>query len=142
MIQFAGVLRSVDIARNESSLWVGEEGAACGLQLLRRQDRLGKVLASLGRPEGSADPDVRSPMPGTVVAVSAQNGDSVAAGQVLLAVEAMKMEHQLVASMSGTVNIAVKPGDLVKANEIVASTHPAAPSSEGAATNEGGPSNA
>ncbi|MDI2020124.1 biotin carboxylase N-terminal domain-containing protein [Paenarthrobacter nicotinovorans] len=142
MIQFAGVLRSVDIARNESSLWVGEEGAACGLQLLRRQDRLDKVLASLGRSEGSADPDIRSPMPGTVVAVSAQNGDSVAAGQLLLAVEAMKMEHQLVASMSGTVNIAVKPGDLVKANEIVASIHPAAPSSEGAATIEGGPSNA
>ncbi|BAS13139.1 carboxylase [Arthrobacter sp. Hiyo8] len=38
------------------------------------------------------------------------NGDHVEAGDVLLAVEAMKMEHQLVAAVSGTVHLSSKTG--------------------------------
>ena len=63
------------------------------------------MLAAIEREEGAADPEVRSPMPGTVVSVPVGDGDAVAAGQVLLSVEAMKMEHQLVAEVSGTVHI-------------------------------------
>jgi acetyl-CoA/propionyl-CoA carboxylase biotin carboxyl carrier protein len=81
------------------------------------------VLAGIQRDEGAADPEVRSPMPGTVVSVSVANGDSVEEGQVLLAVEAMKMEHQLVASVAGTVHLSSKPGDLVKADQVLATIH-------------------
>ena len=79
------------------------------------------------REEGAADPAVRSPMPGTVVSVSVSNGDTVEAGQVLLAVEAMKMEHQLVAPLDGTVHISITSGDLVKADQVLATIHPAVP---------------
>ena len=44
-------------------------------------------------------------MPGTVVSVPVSDGDAVEAGQVLASVEAMKMEHQLVAPLAGTVHL-------------------------------------
>ncbi|MBT2555303.1 biotin carboxylase N-terminal domain-containing protein [Arthrobacter sp. ISL-5] len=104
-------------------VYVGNGGWSCGLDVLTRETRLARVLAAIEREEGVADPEVRSPMPGTVVSVSVHNGDTVDAGQVLLAVEAMKMEHQLVAEVAGTVHISVKTGDLVKADQVLATIH-------------------
>jgi acetyl-CoA/propionyl-CoA carboxylase biotin carboxyl carrier protein len=48
----------------------------------------------------------------------------VTAGQTLLTVEAMKMEHKLRATVDGTVTITVKPADLVKLDQVVASIAP------------------
>ncbi|MET1021262.1 MAG: biotin carboxylase N-terminal domain-containing protein [Arthrobacter sp.] len=108
-----------------TGIFLGHEGWSCRLEVLTREARLARVLAAVEREEGAADPAVRSPMPGTVVSVSANNGDTVEAGQVLLSVEAMKMEHQLVAPLDGTVHISVRPGDLVKADQVLATIHPA-----------------
>ncbi|WP_364747379.1 acetyl/propionyl/methylcrotonyl-CoA carboxylase subunit alpha [Arthrobacter sp. LAR12-1-1.1] len=110
-----------------TELFLGNEGWSCRLEVLTRETRLARVLAAIEREEGAADPAVRSPMPGTVVSVSVSNGDAVEAGQVLLSVEAMKMEHQLVAPLDGTVHISVGPGDLVKADQVLATIHPAVP---------------
>jgi acetyl-CoA/propionyl-CoA carboxylase biotin carboxyl carrier protein len=109
-----------------TELFLGNEGWSCRLEVLTREARLARVLAAVEREEGAADPAVRSPMPGTVVSVSVNNGDAVTAGQVLLAVEAMKMEHQLVAPLDGTVHISAGTGDLVKADQVLATIHPAA----------------
>jgi acetyl-CoA/propionyl-CoA carboxylase biotin carboxyl carrier protein len=110
-----------------SEIFLGSEGWSCRLEVLTRETRLARVLAAIEREEGAADPAVRSPMPGTVVSVSVSNGDTVEAGQVLLSVEAMKMEHQLVAPLDGTVHISVGSGDLVKADQVLATIHPAVP---------------
>ena len=110
-----------------SEIFLGNEGWSCRLEVLTRETRLARVLAAIEREEGAADPAVRSPMPGTVVSVSVSNGDTVEAGQVLLSVEAMKMEHQLVAPLDGTVHISVGSGDLVKADQVLATIHPAVP---------------
>lgn len=110
---------------------VGSGGWSCGLEVLSREARLARVLAAIEREVGAADPEVRSPMPGTVVSVSVDNGDAVTAGQVLLSVEAMKMEHQLVAEVPGTVHITVKAGDLVKADQVLATIHAAGASHNG-----------
>ncbi|MDZ4090860.1 MAG: biotin carboxylase N-terminal domain-containing protein [Arthrobacter sp.] len=107
-----------------TELFLGNGGWSCRLEVLTRESRLARVLAAIEREEGAADPAVRSPMPGTVVSVSVSNGDTVAAGQVLLAVEAMKMEHQLVAPLDGTVHISIASGDLVKADQVLATIHP------------------
>ena len=107
---------------------LGNEGWSCRLEVLTRETRLARVLAAVEREEGAADPAVRSPMPGTVVSVSVGNGDTVEAGQVLLAVEAMKMEHQLVAPLDGTVHLSAGAGDLVKADQVLATIHPHEPS--------------
>ncbi|MBX3479234.1 MAG: acetyl/propionyl/methylcrotonyl-CoA carboxylase subunit alpha [Caulobacter sp.] len=50
-----------------------------------------------------SDGSVLSPMPGKVVSVSVKAGDAVTKGQVLLVLEAMKMEHALAAPFDGTV---------------------------------------
>ncbi|MDF9750856.1 acetyl-CoA/propionyl-CoA carboxylase biotin carboxyl carrier protein [Arthrobacter sp. ES3-54] len=110
-----------------TELFLGNEGWSCRLEVLSREARLARVLAAIEREEGAADPAVRSPMPGTVVSVSVSNGDTVEAGQVLLSVEAMKMEHQLVAPLDGTVHISVGSGDLVKADQVLATIHPSVP---------------
>jgi 3-methylcrotonyl-CoA carboxylase alpha subunit len=58
---------------------------------------------------------LRSPMPGLVLDVRARPGDVVAAGTVLVVLEAMKMEHSLSAPWDGTIaTVAVKPGDRVE----------------------------
>lgn len=110
-----------------TELFLGNEGWSCRLEVLTRETRLARVLAAVEREEGAADPAVRSPMPGTVVSVSVSNGDTVAAGQVLVSVEAMKMEHQLVAPLDGTVHISIASGDLVKADQVLATIHPVHP---------------
>ncbi|MGO4472672.1 biotin carboxylase N-terminal domain-containing protein [Arthrobacter sp. M-10] len=118
-------------------LWLGSDGWSCRLEILDREARLQRILAGIQREEGAADPEVRSPMPGTVVSVSVHNGDHLEAGDVLLAVEAMKMEHQLVASVSGTVHLSSKTGDLVKADQVLATIHVAAePAPEASAENQ------
>ncbi|WP_284979939.1 biotin carboxylase N-terminal domain-containing protein [Arthrobacter sp. fls2-241-R2A-200] len=104
-------------------IFLGSDGWSCRFEVLNRAERLRRMLAGIEREEGAADPEVRSPMPGTVVSVSVADGDSVTEGQVLLAVEAMKMEHQLVASVAGTVHLTSKRGDLVKADQVLATIH-------------------
>ena len=52
--------------------------------------------------------DVVAPMPGTVLKVNVNNGDTVASGDVILILEAMKMENEIVAPCAGTVTLNVK----------------------------------
>ncbi|WP_458779024.1 acetyl/propionyl/methylcrotonyl-CoA carboxylase subunit alpha [Arthrobacter sp. D3-16] len=107
-----------------AELFLGNEGWSCRLEVLTREGRLERVLAAIHREEGAADPAVRSPMPGTVVSVPVKDGDAVMAGQVLVSVEAMKMEHQLPAPLDGTVHLNARPGDLVKVGQVLATIHP------------------
>jgi biotin carboxyl carrier protein len=58
---------------------------------------------------------LRAPMPGHVLDVRASLGAEVAAGAVLVVLEAMKMEHSLAAPWAGVVrSVSVKPGDRVE----------------------------
>ncbi|MFF2345460.1 acetyl/propionyl/methylcrotonyl-CoA carboxylase subunit alpha [Pseudarthrobacter sp. NPDC058119] len=107
-----------------TQLFLGSGGWSCRLELLNREARLERVLAAVQRQEGAADPEVRSPMTGTVVAVPVSDGDAVEAGAVLVSVEAMKMEHHLVAPLAGTVHLTARTGDLVRADQILATIHP------------------
>ena len=62
-----------------------------------------------------------APMPGTVVSVAVEAGQSVEAGQPVLVLEAMKMQHTVSAPAVGVVTqIDVKPGDQVAAGEVMA----------------------
>ncbi len=67
-----------------------------------------------GRGMPGASGPVTSPMPGVVAAVHVTVGDTVHAGQALVAVEAMKTEHAVVASADGVVAaLLVRPGQSV-----------------------------
>ncbi|WP_413250522.1 biotin carboxylase N-terminal domain-containing protein [Sinomonas flava] len=110
----------------ERTVLLGDAGWSVALPVLGRASRLERVRAAVHRHEGEADPEVRTPMPGTVVSVAVEQGARVEEGQPLVAVEAMKMEHQLVAALAGTVQLHVTPGALVKADQVVATIIPAA----------------
>ncbi|MFJ6001936.1 biotin carboxylase N-terminal domain-containing protein [Arthrobacter sp. NPDC092385] len=107
-------------ALDGDTVWLGDAGWSARLRRPGRRELLDAVLSRIPRAEGAADPLVRSPMPGTVVSVAVEDGATVQAGDVLVAVEAMKMEHQLTAALSGVVRLSLKPGDLVRAQQIVA----------------------
>jgi propionyl-CoA carboxylase alpha chain len=66
-----------------------------------------------------------APMPGTVVRLAVTEGDGVEAGQSVLVLEAMKMQHTVAAPHAGTVTrISVQPGAQVAANEVLAVVEP------------------
>ena len=69
-----------------------------------RQRRFGRIdrFAAIGQVEQTVGALI-SPMPGRIIRVHVKPGDSVRRGQVLLVVEAMKMEHMIVAPGDGTV---------------------------------------
>ena len=123
-VEFAGVTRVYDVARAHGRLHLGHDGVAFDLLLPSRAEQLAELLAKRDRVAGTLQPEVRSPMPGTVVAVPVSCGDRVVAGQTLATIEAMKMEHKLVAPQAGTVTISVGPGDLVRLDQVVATVTP------------------
>jgi acetyl-CoA/propionyl-CoA carboxylase biotin carboxyl carrier protein len=119
-VEFAGVLRLYDVARTDGHLHLGHDGVSFDLGLPNRAEALTEQLAGRDRVPGAPRPEVSSPMPGTVVSVSVATGDRVIAGQTIATIEAMKMEHKLVANQAGTVSITVTPGDLVRLDQVVA----------------------
>ncbi len=63
---------------------------------------------------------VVAPMPGTIVNVNVAVGDTVKEGQVVMILEAMKMENDIVAVCDGKVaSIKVNKGDAVESNDLL-----------------------
>lgn len=63
---------------------------------------------------------VNSPMPGTVLKLNVQNGSRVSKGQVLLILEAMKMENEIASPCEGVISgISVKRGAQVNAGDLL-----------------------
>jgi acetyl-CoA/propionyl-CoA carboxylase biotin carboxyl carrier protein len=115
-----GVVAHFDAARDGATIWLATAGRSRALRLRTPAERTAAALAARERGEAAAHPEVRSPMPGTVVAVPVASGIVIAAGDTVAVVEAMKMEHRLVAPIAGTVTVSVAPGDLVKLDQLVA----------------------
>ena len=64
---------------------------------------------------------VTAPMPGNILDVKVKTGDTVTKGQVLMVLEAMKMENDIVAPCDGTVtSVIAKKGDTVNASDALA----------------------
>lgn len=119
-LELDGAVRPVRIAVDGATTWVGLDGAAVAVRRLDRAERLAAQLAAAGRAEGGGGPEIRSPMPGTVVATHVESGERVTAGQALLTVEAMKMEHRLAATTDGIVTLTARPADRVALDQVVA----------------------
>ncbi len=107
-VRHPGGAVTVAVARDGDRVWLGLNGDAWSAQELSR-------LSADRDDEGAAVlAPVRSPMPGTVIAVAATAGAHVTAGEPLVTVEAMKMEHTLRAPADGTVSaVLVAVGDRV-----------------------------
>ncbi|MDD6526529.1 MAG: biotin/lipoyl-binding protein [Oscillospiraceae bacterium] len=69
----------------------------------------------------SGGTNIISPMPGTILSVNVTVGQAVKAGDVLMVLEAMKMENDIVASADGTVKqLLVSKGSTVNTDDVLA----------------------
>jgi len=99
-----GIERRYCAAVTPEAIWVARDGHQLELRTQR------PARAGAGTLAGSLE----APMPGTVLLVSVADGDSVAAGDVLLVLESMKMELAITAPHAGTVTgLQLAPGDRV-----------------------------
>ena len=78
-----------------------------------------KAAAAPAASNGAAQ-EVKAPVPGAILRFSAKEGDTVAEGQEILVMEAMKMETAISAPKAGTVSFLVKQGDQVQTGHPIA----------------------
>ncbi|MCX4962818.1 biotin carboxylase N-terminal domain-containing protein [Streptomyces virginiae] len=126
-IELDGVTHRFSHAASPEGTWLGRDADSWHVQTYD------PVVANLsGAGHGGAD-TLAAPMPGTVTVVKVAVGDKVAAGQSLLVVEAMKMEHVISAPHAGTVTeLDVTPGSTVAMDQILAVVTPDEESEEAA----------
>jgi acetyl-CoA/propionyl-CoA carboxylase biotin carboxyl carrier protein len=99
-------------AEADRQLWIADE---------RDTWRLGEAEEQkIHRAAGERPAEVVSPMPGSVIAVQVNSGAEVSEGEVVVVVEAMKMEHSLTAPVSGQVEVLVSVGEQVKVEQVLA----------------------
>ncbi|MFD3750764.1 acetyl/propionyl/methylcrotonyl-CoA carboxylase subunit alpha [Streptomyces cyaneofuscatus] len=104
---------------HRSGDWLGRDGDTWHVQ---DHDPVEASLSGAGR---SGADTLAAPMPGTVTVVKVAVGDEVEAGQSLLVVEAMKMEHVISAPHAGTVTeLDVTAGATVAMDQILAVVAP------------------
>jgi propionyl-CoA carboxylase alpha chain len=112
VLEVAGVRYRFDVTRSGGAVWVDSAFGHVRLVCVPR----------LPEPAVIAEPgSLVAPMPGNVVRIDAAVGQELSAGQPVLVIEAMKMEHQIAAPADGRLTeIRVAPGDQVQAGDVLA----------------------
>jgi acetyl-CoA/propionyl-CoA carboxylase biotin carboxyl carrier protein len=113
VVTLDGMRTEYTVAAEDSKIWLAGGGATAVLE---------EVREAPVRPddEHSGDAELTSPMPGTIAAVGVEDAADVAAGTVVVTVEAMKMEHALTAPVDGVVELLVAAGEQVKVGQPLA----------------------
>jgi acetyl-CoA/propionyl-CoA carboxylase, biotin carboxylase, biotin carboxyl carrier protein len=107
-----GLRRDYRWAEADRHLWIADTRGTWQLREAEEQ--------KIHRAAGERPAEVVSPMPGNVIAVQVESGADVSEGDVVVVVEAMKMEHSLAAPVSGQVEVLVSVGDQVKVEQVLA----------------------
>jgi acetyl-CoA/propionyl-CoA carboxylase biotin carboxyl carrier protein len=115
--EYDGTSVSVETMRIGDERWTALDGVIGAVAVVPRDAVPSAGAASA---PGVVEPEVRTPMPGTVTAVHVASGDDVSVGQPLVTVEAMKMEHLLTAPAAGVVTVHVTTGGTVATRQSVA----------------------
>ncbi|ASB50926.1 biotin/lipoyl-containing protein [Alkalitalea saponilacus] len=88
-------------------------------RLVRSEAKVKPGEGNIVRKE-SVGSQVKAPLPGSIFKILVKEGDAIKKGDVLLIMEAMKMENTVMAEKEGTVkSIRVKTGDNVLQNDIL-----------------------
>jgi acetyl-CoA/propionyl-CoA carboxylase biotin carboxyl carrier protein len=128
---------SVASLDSDGWLWVHADGRTHRLRPLSRRAAMERRLASRRGSAAASEPELRAPMPGAVVALHVAPGDAVDAGQRIVTIEAMKMEHPVTAPHAGVVRLDVAVGDQVRRDQVLAHVAaPAAPEPPAASAHE------
>jgi glutaconyl-CoA/methylmalonyl-CoA decarboxylase subunit gamma len=116
LVDGRSLLVDVDRRAGRTALLVGGEEVAFELADARKR-RLAQAVA--GRPTTSGE-SIRAPIAGRVVKLLVEVGQSVAAGQGVAVLEAMKMENEIRADRGGTVAaIGAQPGQSVETGALL-----------------------
>lgn len=98
-----------------------EEGGAGSTPVAAPKVTPKAAAAPKAAPAGAGAVKITAPMPGKIVAVKANAGAAVKKGQVILVLEAMKMENDVVAPQDGTLaSVDVATGASVEAGSVLA----------------------
>jgi propionyl-CoA carboxylase alpha chain len=117
VLEVGGVRRRIAVAITRNRVDVDSDLGSTAFTIVPRFAEPGSDTAA-----GS----LVAPMPGAVVRVAVGEGDEVEAGQLLLVLEAMKMEHPITAPVGGTVSsVAVVVGQQVDGGQVLAVVAPA-----------------
>ena len=113
--------RTIWVAVKGDESWIFVDGRVYILELITAGFAIG-ANATAPRPrargKGHRDGALTAPMPATVVKVSVSPGDQIRAGDVLIVLEAMKMELPVRATVDGTVRaVRCREGELVQPGE-------------------------
>jgi 3-methylcrotonyl-CoA carboxylase alpha subunit len=102
-VELAGSTQVIELTQPGSNALIADVGDVRVVFMAGEAWQFGPERADSGQKASAGNGAVVSPMPGVVSAVKVTAGDAVARGQQLLVVEAMKMEHALLAPFAGTV---------------------------------------
>jgi acetyl-CoA/propionyl-CoA carboxylase biotin carboxyl carrier protein len=111
-----GLRRDYRWAEANRHLWIADERGTWHLREAEEQ--------KIHRAADAREAEILSPMPGSVIAVQVSSGALVSEGDVVVVVEAMKMEHSLAAPVSGRVEVLVSVGDQVTVDQVLARLTP------------------
>lgn len=95
--------------------------ATCeGTSRVRIEDALTHRLGAAAEADDGSGEEIRALMPGRVLEVRARAGESVVAGEVLLVVEAMKMQNEIRCSRAGRIaTVEAEPGQAVDTGAVL-----------------------
>lgn len=111
-IDVDGRARSGIVVVDRGAVRLARDGAVLEIRIERPARGAGS--------EASSDPQLLSPMPGTVAFTSVEDGALVQVGDPVIVVEAMKMEHVLRAGVAGVVSLRAAPGESVARGQTLA----------------------
>ncbi|MEW1980632.1 acetyl/propionyl/methylcrotonyl-CoA carboxylase subunit alpha [Citricoccus sp. NPDC079358] len=117
-VTIGGVGRSFTAVVGPDGVQLTRRGALFDIRRVRADHRV--------HGEAESTPTLTSPMPGTVLVTSVDNGATVAEGDPVLVVEAMKMEHVIRSTVAGTVALHAAVGDAVSRGQVLAVVTPEA----------------
>ncbi len=132
--ELAGKKYSVDVERQGDSLTIENEGKTVTVNLLEGERKAPKprpqaapaapsaapVAAPSAAPAAAGSGDIVAPMTGTIKEIKVSKGDKVSENQLVVIMEAMKMDIEVFSHLSGTVaEVYLAPGSSVKENQPV-----------------------
>jgi len=118
VVRTDGRVHRCAVARDRSGIWVTQRGRSYYFETAKA-----KVGSAAGA-ESLAD-EVRAPMTGTIIAVKVEPGDAVQKGDLLVLMEAMKMEYRLESELDGRVlKVECKAGDMLDVGTLLVKLEP------------------
>ncbi len=109
----------VNVNGNSYEVEVEEVGAESSAPVSAPvQSAAPKAAPKKAAPAGKGKP-VNAPMPGTVLDIKVSNGAQVKAGDVLVILEAMKMENEIKAPSDGVVTVVASKGSSVNTGDVL-----------------------